>query len=216
MNMIKHAQFMIGKAGKDVEGQEVYTALASTGSEDRDGEIIEPSAFTNLNDYLTKNPVIFYDHAWATWDAPQESTMPIGKAVSGSIDPEKGLSLSWQFSGLPFAQNVKKLVDEGILNSVSVGFIPKKWDVDDEGRRVYSEVELLELSVVNIPSNRDAAIIHMSAKGREEVKSLLTDIETEISKSREPEMNPEDTETGAEGGRTRTVAEKIQETIRRS
>jgi hypothetical protein len=128
--------------------------------------------------------VIYYDHACATWDAPREETLPIGKAIAGKIDPEKGLSISWKFTDLEFAQKVKHLVDLGVLNTTSVGFIPKHWDINSDGQRAYDDVELLELSVVGIPSNREAEIQRsLTAKGFkppviEEVKSILHDLDS--------------------------------------
>lgn len=162
--------------GKDKEG--IYSALASTKDVDRDGEVILPKAFKNLDSYLKTNPVIYYDHAWATFGSPNEGTLPIGKAVSGHVDEENGLYLSWKFSELPFAQMVKTLVDEGILNGVSVGFIPKSWDWGENNERVYTEVELLELSVVGIPANGYAQILRrLEEDGKQEaavaVKSIM-------------------------------------------
>jgi HK97 family phage prohead protease len=179
---------LITKGAEDA----VYSAIASNAAVDRDNEIIMPTAFKNLAQYLKSNPVIYYDHAWATWDAPREETLPIGKAVNGKIDEESGLLLSWKFTDLEFAQKVKHLVDIGVLNTVSVGFIPKVWDINSEGTRVYTDVELLELSVIGIPSNREAEIQRsLTAKGFkppqiEEVKSILHDLD---SSGPTPEMS---------------------------
>jgi len=171
-----------GLIAKKADGEEVYTAMASNAAIDRDNEIILPTAFKNLAQYLKGNPVVYYDHAWATWDAPREETLPIGKALTGKIDPDNGLSLSWKFTDLEFAQKIKHLVDIGVLNTVSVGFIPQHWDINSDGQRVYDDVELLELSVVGIPSNREAQIERsLTAKGFkppqiEEAKTLLREI----------------------------------------
>jgi hypothetical protein len=62
-----------------------------------------------------------------------------------------------------FADTVARLVDAGYLKTQSVGFIPKKWedgdfDEDDKKkpRRTYTKQELLEISIVPVPSNPNA------------------------------------------------------------
>lgn len=188
----------ISKSGEKEGAQPVYQAWASTGAVDRHGEIVAPRSFANLSDYVAKNPVIFYDHAWATWDAPSPGSLPIGKAISARVvrreaGDAEGLRLSWVFSELPFAQDVKYLVDVGVLNSMSIGFRPLKWDHDEDGRRVYTQVELLEVSVVGIPANQEAEIIRAaSARDVEQVRAVYERIKGE--------MTPEP--TAAAAGRT--------------
>ena len=45
------------------------------------------------------------------------------------------------------------------MSSFSVGFIPKEWDRDPDGRLVFTEVELLETSAVPVPANAQANIM---------------------------------------------------------
>jgi HK97 family phage major capsid protein len=62
------------------------------------------------------------------------------------------------FASTPFAQEIKTLVDEGMLNTVSVGGRYVDWDFDKDGRKVVTDLELWETSIVTIPSNRSALI----------------------------------------------------------
>ena len=148
---------------------DIYTILASTKTVDRDGEIIMPTAFKNLESYLRNNPVILGFHDYHNF--------PIGKAVSGSITDD-ALVLDIMFAETEKGKEAKYLFDNRFMNSFSVGFIPKTWDNDAEGRRVYTEVELLEVSAVPVPSNAAANIIRQAEKdgvSLKHFKSILTE-----------------------------------------
>lgn len=62
----------------------------------------------------------------------------------------------------PFGYMVYQMVDGGFLRSASVGFIPKRWEyVEDRGGFMptdFLEKELLEWSVVPVPSNPQALV----------------------------------------------------------
>jgi HK97 family phage prohead protease len=138
----------------------VYSAIASTSEEDRDGEIVLPSSFSNLERYVQEQGPIYYSHAWRTGGITEE-TMPIGKAVGAWQEKERvGVKYVFAEGGpMTFASKVKWMVDNGFLRFMSIGAMPTKWETDKEGRKVYTELELLEVSVVGIPSNRGAAIL---------------------------------------------------------
>lgn len=170
-----------------VEGKEVYEAIFTAPTVDRDRELLLTSGI-EINHYI-KNPVIFYDHAWTTWDSPSAGTLPIGKAIKVKIFKDKGIA-QFVFSDLEFAQNIKKLVDEGILKMTSIGFIPKEYiqgenemkaylekdgiKLDKLPRIMYTKSEMLEFSIVGIPSNREAAILNsFSGSKADEIKSIL-------------------------------------------
>lgn len=53
----------------------------------------------------------------------------------------------------PFAQQVRKLYDMGIINTVSVGFISTQYD---RATSTSVKQQLLELSFVPVPANQDA------------------------------------------------------------
>lgn len=167
-----------GSLAKGEDG--VYEGVASTAEEDRDGEIVLPSAFTNLERVIKEQAPIYFQHAWRSFGAEGEHAMPVGKILDAKQSPSD-LRIRFQFaSGGPmtFAPKVQWMVDKGFLKYMSIGAIPVKWETDKQGRRVYTALELLEVSVVGIPSNRGAVILNeMKVAGfaisKDEEKLLL-------------------------------------------
>ena len=133
------------------------TFLASSPERDRDGDIIEPASFENsLKTYMT-NPVILSQHQSRLSDG---NSSVIARAVKVWTDA-KGLWATVQFADTPLANTYWQLYSQGYQRAVSVGFLLKKWrdDIDKktgERIKVYTECELLEISLVAIPSNRSA------------------------------------------------------------
>ncbi|MBN2270006.1 MAG: HK97 family phage prohead protease, partial [Sedimentisphaerales bacterium] len=80
----------------------------------------------------------------------------------------------------------------GHMKAVSVGFLPLEWEdkFEDDGSRVrtYTRVELLEISCVAVPSNRDALVRSARAgnsfvdqkRSERAERKLLAEIEAEF------------------------------------
>lgn len=127
----------------EIKGEDIIGAVASSGSMDRDGDILVPSGWELDN--FRKNPVLLWAH--------DSYSLPIGKATDISI-VGNDLRFNAKFAEAEneFAGKVAKLMRGGFLNSFSVGFIPK--ERDEAGRM--NKMELLEISVVNVPANAEA------------------------------------------------------------
>ncbi len=132
-------------------GDRKYEFTASTGSVDRDGEVIEVEGWDLRN--FKKNPVIMYAHDYRS--------LPIGRATKVGVSDGK-LKNTVEFppeGTYEFADIVERLVNQGYLKTESVGFIPKEWK-DGAGekapKRTYTKQELLEISIVPVPSNPNA------------------------------------------------------------
>ena len=149
---------------------DIYTIVASSKQVDRDNEIILPSAFKNLDSYLKHNPVVLGFHDYHNF--------PIGKAVSGQIT-EDALLLDIEFAKTEMGKEAKYLYDNNFMNSFSVGFIPKTWDYDKDNRRVYSDVEILEVSAVPVPSNAAATMLREAKSKGFELKYFASQEEIE-------------------------------------
>src|SRR5512133_3571475 len=136
---------------------------ASTGTLDRDHEVIEPAGW-RLDSYR-RNPVFQNAHNYG------DILFTLGKALTTevrSVGGGEALCQRIQFATEvnPVARIAYGLYKGGFLNAVSVGFIPLRWEdggnnsASAQGapapRRRFLEQELLEVSAVAIPANPDA------------------------------------------------------------
>ncbi|MEM9415363.1 MAG: HK97 family phage prohead protease [Planctomycetota bacterium] len=146
--------------------------LCSSGSVDRYGEIVEPSAYAGSIESFMLNPVFAAGHVYIGNNG--EPTI-IGEWVKLWISKD-GLEGIAEFDDEdPLAQRYWNLYRKGRMRSVSVGFIANAWkmrDVEtgqDKRRvRVFTDVDLLEVSAVAIPANPDARVRSRGAGGSHE------------------------------------------------
>jgi HK97 family phage prohead protease len=143
---------------------------------DRDKEVIESSAW-NLENYL-KNPVLLLCH--------KHDTPPVGKCLWVRSTPQ-GLRFKAKFAKTERGQEVYQLYKEGIMSAFSVGFKPRPGGVKDNPsdskykgvKRVFTDVDLLEISCVPVPAHSDALVDHVKSGGivtkqlREELEFIL-------------------------------------------
>ena len=154
---------------KDIDGKALgdmeIEMIGSTESLDRDGESIALDAWDIKQ--FKKNPIILPQHNY--------SRPAIGKAKDVRIkDGALVFKIEFPEDGVnPEADTYRKLYKAGFMNASSVGFIPKSWE-DGDGKktpfRKFTKVELLELSLVSVPSNPTAL---MTAKS----KGIVNDAE---------------------------------------
>jgi HK97 family phage prohead protease len=131
-----------------------FSFVASTNSVDRYGDIIEQD--WDLKDFWP-NPVLLWAH--------NSREPPIGKVTSFEVSADKTKSIAKAelrpAGDNAFVDDLAKLLDMGLLNAVSVGFLPGKEDarMDERGRwvgSIYTANKLVELSLVSIPANAEA------------------------------------------------------------
>jgi HK97 family phage prohead protease len=138
----------------DAEG---FPWLLSDMTLDRDQERMDPSGW-DLKEYR-KNPIVLWGHnAWE----PAIGTM---KNVKKSKDENGALTGTVIFdeSGHdPLAMKIASKVRAGILTKGSVGFRTKTVEILDDSRDgtrlIHRKMELMEFSIVNIPSNPNAQV----------------------------------------------------------
>lgn len=132
-------------AGEGADGFGTFEAVLSAASVDRDGEVVDAHAFEPLPESI----VIHTDHVFSVANA-------VARAVPSY---ENGtLVVRGRFSSDPVAQSVRKKVQEGIITTMSAGFMGADRDVKD-GVPHITKGELLEGSFVTVPSNRDALVL---------------------------------------------------------
>ncbi len=196
MNRIT-ASLGVKSAGADVR---VFTI--STASEDREGDILVPAGVVTTN-YLL-NPVVLWAHDYYS--------LPIGKTRHIGATFDDRLEADVEFAPTDFAQEVKRLVDEGFLRGASVGFNPLEPGEplpNGQGYR-YKRWELLEWSIVSVGVNPDALVAAKS-------KGLKVDaIEQAIAqKALPPYIKTADGTFITLPGLKRIVLEEIQKALRR-
>lgn len=166
------------------EGRISMVIPMSTGATDRDGEIIEPFAFKKSLKEFMKRPILLSSHNY------MDLTSQIGEfeSLKATNDGLMAKSLKYYINeGNEQADWGFNLAKKGMA-AFSVGFIPIKWEKIDEKaesewhNRKYTEVELLEVSQVVVPSNREA-IQGLRSKGVNDpvVDILLNELENEVS-----------------------------------
>lgn len=147
---------------KRAEGDRQVWFRASTPAIDRHGTIIKPDGI-QLDRYL-KNPVVLWAHdGYGGWDTPDRRNV-IGKTVDYE-QSDMALDMLVEFDTSPEAEDVLNKVTNGFLSAVSIGFRPRKvgsTTINEKDVPVFEEVELLELSLVPIPSNPEALKLERS------------------------------------------------------
>jgi phage head maturation protease len=157
-------------------------AVASTSQVDRYEEIVEPSAYAKWLPHFMANPVLMPGHQYTladgkpaqigTWlDVRITSEGLVGTAW---FDEDETADAWWRKYSHPDPRKRAK--------GFSVGFLSHAWEMREfdqpHGRkrlRVFTEVELLEISAVPIPANRGALAREASAVGGDSIEAADAD-----------------------------------------
>ncbi len=141
----------------DVEKRQIRV-LASSADLDRYNERILPEAFKKRLATFMENPVVLVGHNHKT-DSGRAPV--VGRVTKAWIDKEGLWCILELTDKTPLAEEYWQLYKDGYMKAVSIGFIPITSHTEDEdGKRVliYDEVELLEISLVAVPANRQALV----------------------------------------------------------
>lgn len=156
--------YLKGYISKAQDEDDVYEFIASTSSIDRQGDSIDQAGWELDN--FQKNPVILFAHNY--------SELPIGKAID-IVKGENTLTIKIKFASEeanPKAQQVRRLVDDGMLSTTSVGFIQK-----ERNGSIITRAELLEVSIVPVPANAEA--LRLAYKSLDDI--LVKEIEIALN-----------------------------------
>lgn len=173
------------KAQISEKKEDSFTAVASTDTEDRQGERVLVEGWQLKN--FKENPILLFMH---------DHTKPIGKATRVWIEKTTGRP-RLMFKGMvstatEVGRAAKQLMDEGILNSFSVGFRPLEMDGN-----IISKSELYEISLVSVPANPEARLVAVksledagfedeviSSFVGEDKDALIVELKTELADTR--------------------------------
>ena len=141
------------------------TFVISSSAVDRDGDTVSVNGWNFDN--FRKNPIVLFDH--------DKSTLPIAKVINnGPTIEDNKVKATIEFvpSDIPEigpkAESIYQLCRQGFLSATSVGFIVRECVLSDReqiGRRPGVDItssELIELSIVTVPSNPEALIDNRS------------------------------------------------------
>lgn len=140
---------------------------ASTSDLDRHGTIVEPRGIDTAN--FTSNPVFMWGHdAYGSGDGPPDLENVLGRVVDFRRTDE-AFDIGVEWAGHERALMARDLVRSGFLSAVSVGFIPDPEgmatrSIDGNDIPVYERTELVEVSLVPVPSNPAAIALMRSLK----------------------------------------------------
>lgn len=188
---MKNMKFLTAQfKGRDEEKREI-TAFASTPRLDRDREIIRSDAWDLAG--FKKHPVLAISHAY--------EKLWLGK-ITEITPTSDGLFFRAVFAKTAAAEEVWQLIKSTGMAAFSVGFLPIASEnvpvrklapaeqkaalaaglTLDGSVRVYSKVELLEISVVSVPSNTSATLLSWKGLAKTaELRRALEEITIEDS-----------------------------------
>jgi len=218
MDMI-YKTFRAEVKGVNVETGEVDMFIPVSSKEwDRDQEVLEPTAIKKSLPKFMRHPVLVASHDY------KDLTNQIGEWVKLRIveNGAEGKPKYYINEGNEQADWGFKLASKGMA-AFSYGFIPNpEQTVEGDGvktpRRTYKEVELLEISQVIVPSNREA-IQSIRSKSVDPITNKLMD---DILEDKELVTKPEETSefiripvdtANHEGHRIRTIEISAKEGI---
>jgi HK97 family phage prohead protease len=173
------AEDLIVTKGREIEG---YASLF--GACDQGGDIVARGAYGASLDRLTESGrrvKMLWQHDPAApigiWDEVREDAR--GLYVKGRLLKE-----------VARAREAAALIEAGAIDGLSIGYRTKRATKDSQGRRLLSEVELWEVSLVTFPMLPDARVTAQAreAKGAEDLREMARAFEDARRKlaAREP------------------------------
>lgn len=145
-----------------------FEFVMSTESKDRMGDIIEQSGW-NLREFK-KNPIALFAH---------DHRLPIGTWENVRVEGKRllGVLKLAQEGTSQIVDDVRRLIEQGILKAVSVGFSAQEYEAIDKddpwGPIRFKKTTLLETSVVSVPANAEALALAKSLPVSNETRRLL-------------------------------------------
>lgn len=133
-------------------------AVANTAGIDLADEVVVPGG--GDPSYFAKFKTLYWNHNYG---------LPIGTARSIKLRPDNSWYVRFALSKqavTEYGQDVRALIDEGVVNGVSIGFAALQWGPPtDEETKLYGDArnivrrwKWLELSITPMPCNPDATL----------------------------------------------------------
>lgn len=169
------------------EGARVYTFRASSSSVDRQNEIVDQNGW-QLDSYR-ENPVVLDSHRY---DSIEDI---IGRCIRAEV-VNGALECDIIFCDSEKGECAEELVNTGFLRTVSVGFKSLERRPGGAGQPMtHTRAELLEISMVSVPANRDAVRLRSHDDDDDVVANNGGSI-TELAEFVQSLTDPESTKAG--------------------
>lgn len=196
------------------DGKRTISMIGSTPNVDRDGDTINQSGWDTIA--FKKNSVVQWAH---NHDIPAIGRANKFKKSKEALDfqeiefPKEGIH--------PFADMIYSLMESGFIKMGSVGFIPIKHEKrePEEGEAGhfwcptnFIKQELLEFSIVNVGSNRDA-LVYLQGKGFKgaDVNKLFDSMMTQDKRAIPYKKYPLDDEDATWNGPKEVAAAEVSD-----
>jgi HK97 family phage prohead protease len=142
---------------EEADGEGTFRGRASVyGVLDSYGTRILPGAFSkSVGDRRTR-PLLWAHRADEPIGIVEIEDRPDGLHVTGRLNLEVGR-----------AREVRALMQQGAVEGLSVGFIPRKWNEAEDGTVEFQECELVEVSATSFPANSRAKIEDVRSRKEE-------------------------------------------------
>lgn len=149
---------------EDVNKKErIFKGYASTYDLDQGGDIIVRGAFAKTLSEKAGRVKVLWQH---------EASSPIGKPIMMRED-DQGLYVEAKLSDTTLGRDAMTLLEDGVIDSMSIGYIAKEADYNEDGVRIIKEVDLYEFSLVSYPMNEKAIITSVKNLDVREVERVL-------------------------------------------
>lgn len=141
----------------------LFGGIASSSSVDRDMERMDKAVLSKIASGLRKNSTVFFNH--------DTKGLGVGTVTNAEVRGEE-VYIDVMPTKAPGMADVVTQIKEGILKSFSIGgrILDYEHQFDEKlGKkvRVIKDVDCYEVSVVGVPSNKDATIMSYIAKSFE-------------------------------------------------
>lgn len=185
-----------------------YDFVLSDGSLDRHGTRINPDGWELAA--FKRNPIALFGHSGG---------FPVGRwenvrAESGKLMGRLVLAAQGTSQRI---DELRALVEQGILRAVSVGFSVLEYGKPGKDQHDFQKQELLEVSLVSVPSNTNALAIARGLNLSPETLSLAFGAHAEAGSGRasageHAKRHPEQrhARTAPQGTRTMTLSQRIE------
>ena len=157
---------------EDVDVSErIFKGYASTYDLDQGGDIIVKGAFAKSLATNASRVKVLWQH---------KTDVPIGKPMVMRED-DRGLYVEAKISDTTTGRDAMTLLRDGVIDSMSIGYIVGESDYKDDGVRIIKELDLFEFSLVSYPMNEKAVITAVKGLDVREIERVLR--EAGLSKS---------------------------------